>query len=158
MIALIWAMDNNNLIGCDNKLPWSVDEELQYFKKITLNKTILMGFNTFASINYRPLPNRKTIVITRKTNYQIDNPNVIISNDLKATLKKYKHQKEILFVAGGKEIYQNSWKAADFLYVSIIKGNYSGDLYFFEHSYDEFNLIDKQEYEKFTTFVYERSK
>lgn len=158
MIALIWAMDNNNLIGHKNRLPWSISEELQYFKKITLNKTILMGFNTFASLNYRSLPNRKTIVITRKTNYQSNDSNVIVSNDLQKILKDYKQQKEILFVAGGKEIYQSAWEWADFLYISVIKEIYQGDLYFFHHTYDGFNLIDKQEYEKFTTFVYERSR
>lgn len=157
MIALIWAMDENNLIGYNNKLPWDIPEELQYFKAITLNQTILIGFNTFASLNYKSLPKRKTIVVTRKENFNIYDSNVIIINDLEKILNQYKNSQEILFVAGGKMIYEAAWNYADYLYVTIIKGKFKGDTYFFKHNYDHFKLTKSQEFEKFTTYVYERN-
>ena len=50
MLAIIVAMDLNNLIGKNNDLPWNYPEDLQYFKQVTLNKKVLMGYNTFLSI------------------------------------------------------------------------------------------------------------
>ena len=40
MINLIWAMDINWLIGKNNKLPWRYQEDLNYFKSLTANKTV----------------------------------------------------------------------------------------------------------------------
>ena len=63
-ISLVVAMADNRVIGKDNKMPWHLPDELQYFKKITLGKPIVMGRNTFESIG-RPLPGRKNIVLSR---------------------------------------------------------------------------------------------
>ena len=59
MISMILAMDINNLVGKNNDLPWHYPEDLQYFKNVTLNKKVLMGYNTYLSIVNRlgkPLP------------------------------------------------------------------------------------------------------
>ena len=59
MISIIVAIGKNNLIGKGNDLPWYYPEDLKYFKSKTLNKTVLMGENTFYSIVNRinkPLP------------------------------------------------------------------------------------------------------
>ena len=34
MIAAIWAQDENGLIGKDDKLPWYLPDDLQFFKQI----------------------------------------------------------------------------------------------------------------------------
>ena len=50
MIAMILAMDKNNLVGKGNDLPWNYPEDLKYFKKVTLGKDVFMGYNTYLSI------------------------------------------------------------------------------------------------------------
>ena len=50
MLSLIAAMDNQRLIGRDNDLPWHLPADLAHFKKITMNKPILMGRKTYDSI------------------------------------------------------------------------------------------------------------
>ena len=64
IISLIVAMDKNNAIGRDNKLLWHLSDDLKNFKKITLNKPIIMGRKTYDSIGM-PLPKRENIVISR---------------------------------------------------------------------------------------------
>ena len=67
MISIIVATDDDLLIGkkdSSNGMPWHNKEDLQHFKKTTLNQTILMGKTTYLAIG-RPLPNRKTIVVTK---------------------------------------------------------------------------------------------
>lgn len=80
MIALVVAMDKNNLIGRNNTLPWSYPEDLKYFKNLTLNKTVLMGRKTFLSIIAllgEPLPKRKSLVITSDVNFSYPGVEVI---------------------------------------------------------------------------------
>ena len=67
MISIIVATDDDLLIGkkdSSNGMPWHNKEDLQHFKKTTLHQTILMGKTTYMAIG-RPLPHRKTIVVTR---------------------------------------------------------------------------------------------
>ena len=63
-IFLIAAVDRNLAIGKDGKIPWHIKEDLQYFKKNTLNTSMIMGRSTFESIG-KPLPDRKNIVMTK---------------------------------------------------------------------------------------------
>ena len=72
MFSLIAAVAKNNCIGIKNKIPWNIPEDFQYFKKMTLGKTCLMGQATFESIlGYlgKPLPGRQTAVLTIDKNF-----------------------------------------------------------------------------------------
>ncbi|KPC99253.1 Dihydrofolate reductase [Geobacillus sp. BCO2] len=55
MISHIVAMDENRVIGKDNRLPWHLPADLAYFKRVTMGHTIVMGRKTFEAIG-RPLP------------------------------------------------------------------------------------------------------
>ncbi|MCF7923862.1 MAG: dihydrofolate reductase [Candidatus Izimaplasma sp.] len=153
MISLILAMDPNGLIGKNNDLPWNYPEDLKYFKRITLNKTVLMGRITFKSILNRlkkPLPNRKNIVITKSDfNYQ----DVKIINDLDAFLKK--ERDEEIIVIGGKSIYEQSFKYADKLYITHIKKEYKGDTYI-KIDLSKFKQTIVEENDNLIFAVYER--
>src|SRR6188768_4079760 len=63
-ITLVVAMDAQRGIGVDNQLPWHLPEDLAHFKRVTLDRPIIMGRKTFDSIG-RPLPKRRNIVVTR---------------------------------------------------------------------------------------------
>ncbi|MEK4092656.1 MULTISPECIES: dihydrofolate reductase [unclassified Viridibacillus] len=47
IISLIVAMDNNRVIGKDNKLPWKLPKELEYVKKTTLGHSLIIGRKKF---------------------------------------------------------------------------------------------------------------
>lgn len=40
---MIYACDEQGAIGKDGDLPWRQSTDLQHFKRITLNKSIVMG-------------------------------------------------------------------------------------------------------------------
>ncbi|MFA7075373.1 MAG: dihydrofolate reductase [Candidatus Izemoplasmatales bacterium] len=155
MISMIFAMDPTGLIGKNNDLPWNYPEDLQYFKYITLNKTVLMGVTTFESIISRlnkPLPNRKSIVASLE---DFSYPGVEVINDLDNFLKK-PHNEEI-FVIGGKTIYELALPYADKLYITHIKKVYEGDTYL-DIDLSSFKLIKSDDNEDLTFAVYERIK
>jgi dihydrofolate reductase len=63
-VTLVIARARNGVIGRDNALPWHLPEDLRHFKALTTGYPIIMGRRTWESIG-RPLPGRRTIVITR---------------------------------------------------------------------------------------------
>ena len=67
-LAAIVAAAENGVIGRNNALPWHLPGDLQYFKRVTMGKPIIMGRKTFESIG-RPLPGRSNIVITRNPTF-----------------------------------------------------------------------------------------
>ena len=63
-ISIIVAIAENNAIGKDNKLLWHLSDDLKRFKKLTTGHTIVMGKKTYESLPIRPLPNRRSLVIS----------------------------------------------------------------------------------------------
>lgn len=143
--ALIVAMAKNQTIGIDNSLPWHLPKDLQYFKKVTMAKPIIMGRKTFESIG-RPLPGRTNIVITRQSDYAGDG--IVVVNSLQQALDK---AEDISFVAGheevmvigGAEIYQQALLQADRLYITHVHSDVDGDAFF-----PDINWNDWQEFER----------
>ena len=121
MISIIVATDDDLLIGkkdSKNGMPWHNKEDLQHFKKTTLNRTILMGKTTYLAIG-RPLPNRKTIVVTKSG---MDDERVEVRNDLIEVIQEYKDKNEDLYISGGASIYKQALPYVDELIISRIPG------------------------------------
>lgn len=60
----IAACDAKLGIGIENRLPWKLSEDMQRFKRLTTDHTIIVGRKTFESFGGKPLPNRFNIVIS----------------------------------------------------------------------------------------------
>ncbi len=143
MIKMIWAMDESNLIGSNNKMPWHVKEDLIYFKEKTKNYTVVMGYNTYLSMVYyykdRPFPFKKTYVLTSK---KIDDNRVETFSNLENFIKNLD---EDIFITGGKQTYLSFYPYASELYITYIKGVHEGDTYMDFIDFNEFKLISKEE-------------
>ena len=72
MICLIVARSKNNVIGKNGEIPWKIKGEQQQFKELTTGKYVVMGRRSYDEIGH-PLPNRKTIVISRTKKYVGEN-------------------------------------------------------------------------------------
>jgi dihydrofolate reductase len=128
--SLIAAVAKNNCIGKNNKIPWNVPEDFQYFKKTTLGKTCLMGQKTFESIlGYlgKPLPGRQTVVITLDTTFQPPE-GVRVFYSLDQAWEALKN--EDVFVCGGASIYKQTLDRVDQLYITWIDQEPDGDVFF----------------------------
>lgn len=130
MIALIAAISRNGQIGVNNQLPWHIKEDLQHFKSITSESTIVMGRKTFESIG-RPLPNRRNIVLTRDITFKAEGVEVVHSLDEILTLS---NQVSDLFIIGGGEVYTLFLPYADKLYITLVDIDIEGDTYFPEYA------------------------
>ena len=63
-INIIVAVADDWAIGRDGDMPWHISADLKYFKRTTLNHTVIMGRRTWESIGCRPLKNRRNIVVS----------------------------------------------------------------------------------------------
>ena len=77
MVKLIVAIDLQGNIGRNNDLLFHMKEDMKFFREQTSNSIVVMGYNTWLSLNEKELPNRKNIVLTNE-----NIPNVTTSNDI----------------------------------------------------------------------------
>lgn len=130
-LSLIVAAAENSVIGRNNKLPWHLRSDLQYFKRITMGKPILMGRKTFESIG-RPLPGRTNIVISRNPAYQAEGIKVVASLEEALALAEdiaLIDGCDELMVIGGAQIYAEAMDRADRIYLTRVHCHPEGDAY-----------------------------
>nr|AIA16648.1 Dihydrofolate reductase [uncultured bacterium] len=155
-IALIAAMTREGVIGIHNTLPWHIPEELQYFKKMTLGKPIIMGRKTFESMNCKPLPKRKNIILTQSKFKSSDSfENGIVVHSIEEALSHVQESEEVM-VIGGAKIYEAFLPLASRLYLTIIEGEYKGDTYFPKIDWAEWTVIEENRNALFTTKILDR--
>ena len=150
IISLIAAIALNNVIGCDNKMPWHLPEDLQNFRLVTMNKPMIMGRKTFESLP-GILPQREHIVISRniQSDTQKQHPHVhwVTSfDDAIEYAKQFLHQEnQEIMVIGGGQIYQQAISIADRIYLTRIDKTYHGDIKFPEIDLQSWKLLQQQE-------------
>ncbi|WP_305768938.1 dihydrofolate reductase [Candidatus Epulonipiscium viviparus] len=125
---MIVAVSKNGQIGIANELPWNIKEDMNYFRKMTTAKTVIMGRKTFNSIG-RPLPNRRNIVLTTNTDLKIAGVEVV-TNFAEALIIA---REEDAFVIGGGQIYELFMPYAEELYITEVDVNIDGDAAFPEY-------------------------
>ncbi|WP_137625590.1 dihydrofolate reductase [Lactiplantibacillus pingfangensis] len=142
MIALIWAQDENGLIGANGQMPWHLSADLKRFKALTSHHTVVMGRKTFAGFK-RPLPKRQNIVLSHQ------------SLDLPAGVQQFKtlddlwalnakQPDEVIFVIGGATVYAAVLPQADLLYQTQIQHAFDGDTWMPAIDYTQWEVTAKQ--------------
>jgi dihydrofolate reductase len=118
----IAAMSENRVIGAGGKIPWHLKDDFRWFKHKTMGGTLIMGRKTFESIG-KPLPGRRTIVLTRG---HIENPDVE-SWSVAASLPEIPGPG---WICGGAEIYLQLLPKCEYLYLTRVKREVAGDTFF----------------------------
>ena len=121
--------DVNGGIGYQGRLPWNIPEELAFFKKQTLNHSVLMGRKTFNSLK-EPLKQRKNYIITKDSSFKCSKATVLKNDEeIKSIVNKYKNSNDTLFVIGGVSTYMLLKKHADEIILTRICHEYDCDTY-----------------------------
>lgn len=103
MKAII-AVNNLGFIGLNNKLAWKCKEDLNHFKTLTNNCSLLVGYNTF-----KTLPELKNRIIIKEWEWVTPQADWCI---------------------GGKKTYENYCHLFTELHISHIDNNTIGDVMF----------------------------
>jgi len=145
VISIIVAASENNVIGIQNRLPWNLPADLQYFKNTTWAMPIIMGRKTFESMG-QPLKGRQNIVITRQKDYSYPGITVVTSID-EAIAEAEKQEVNEIFITGGTEIFLQAFPKVNRIYITRIHAQIEGDAYFPEINKDEWELKRSEPHE-----------
>ncbi len=124
---LIVAVSENWGIGKDNKLLFSLKEDMRFFKRTTTGKIVVMGKNTFLSLPKRPLADRVNIVLSSSI---LAEECVIASDmdDLFDIIKQF--DTKDIFIIGGASMYKQMLPYCDTAYVTKVHATAEADAFF----------------------------
>lgn len=130
-ISLIAAMSQNRVIGRDNDLPWKLPDDMKFFQRTTKGHVVIMGRKNYDSLppNYKPLPNRTNIILTRQAGFIAED--CIVCDNLEDALKYSRNEGEQeVFVIGGGQVYEQALDQSDRIYLTEIDAEIEGDTFF----------------------------
>lgn len=145
MISIIAAIAENRVIGSKNNLPWYLPADLKHFKNTTINKTIVMGLNTFKSIGEKALPNRKNIILSNDANYKLPE-NCFLATSIDQVLQMTKDQPEVM-ICGGASVYKQFLPLTQRMYLTYIHHDFNGDIFFPEFNMDDWKELSRENHE-----------
>lgn len=119
-------MAANHVIGRNNALPWHLPADLKRFKALTMGHPVVMGRKTYESIG-RPLPGRRNLLVTRRSDYAA--PGCEVVHSLDEAIAACSGAPDI-FIIGGAELYRESLPRADCLEFTEIRADFEGDAVF----------------------------
>lgn len=132
---IIVAHSKNKGIGLNNKLPWKIKSDLQKFYNLTKgdgNNAIIMGKNTWNSLNNKSLKFRDNLILTKTLNFEISMDNNYLSKsfkDINLLIDFCKNKKyDTVWIIGGEQIYKlflNNTNIIDNIYITLIDKDYN---------------------------------
>ena len=124
-------MSQNRVIGRDNDLPWKLPDDMKFFQRTTKGHVVIMGRKNYDSLppNYKPLPNRTNIILTRQAGFIAED--CIVCDNLEDALKYSRNEGEQeVFVIGGGQVYEQALDQSDRIYLTEIDAEIEGDTFF----------------------------
>ncbi len=121
-VTAVVAMTPTGVIGLDGDMPWRLSSDLRRFKRLTMGGVLIMGRRTYDSIG-RPLPGRRTIVVTRNQNWSSEGVDSALSPEKALEIAG----QERCFVVGGAEIYRQMLPYCHELWLTRVWSTVEGD-------------------------------
>ena len=149
MIKAILAVGKNGEIGKNGDMPWGrgLPKDLEYFKEQTVGQIVVMGNNTFKSLDEKPLQGRDNRVLSSKVNplskmgYIEDGAIVLHNkNHLEACLK-YNILPEDIYLIGGASVYKQFWNYVEEVHITRVKASFLEADTFFEPDLTGFEKV-----------------
>ena len=126
IISLIAAMAENRVIGYKNAIPWNIPSDQKRFRDITMGHAVILGRKTFEIIG-RPLPGRKTIVLSHRRDFHPKG--AVVAHSLEDAFAACEDAGEV-FIGGGGMVFHETIALAQRIYLSLIHASFEGDAFF----------------------------
>ena len=129
-ITIIVAHSENGVIGSENRLPWFIREDMQFFRQQTMGHPVILGRRTFESIG-KPLDGRTNVVLSRTLRSAPHG--CLIARSLSDALElacRHAPADRTVFIAGGQEVFEAVIDRADQIIRTRIHREFAGDAFF----------------------------
>jgi dihydrofolate reductase len=151
MVIIIAAIGSNHIIGKGDRLPWHILSEYNQFLNFVRDQTVIMGRISYGIFKNDMVPKR--IVVVSRT---LETDQASVFRSLSEALEYSRSFSEDIFICGGQSIYEESIQFADYMYLSFIKGEHQGNVYFPEFEEGEWLVEKRVEHDEFTFVIYSR--
>jgi dihydrofolate reductase len=141
MLSIIVTKASNNIIGKDNRKPWSLEADKKRFDELTKGKVIILGRKAFESLD-EVLEGRTYVVMTENRELRFPQENVQIVHSM-LELQGYIEDENENFIAGGAMIYNLFMRHVNKLYVMQLDKDFEGDSLFPKISEDVWEVVNK---------------
>jgi dihydrofolate reductase len=125
----IVAVDKKWGIGKNNSLLFHLPKDMDFFRRTTLNKVVVMGSNTLNSFpNAKPLKNRTNIVLYPGAATREDCIIVESLEKLSVLLKQY--DTNDVFIIGGASVYATMLPYCDTVFVTKVDADGQAEVFY----------------------------
>src|SRR6185295_11789250 len=128
-LSQVVAAADNNAIGKNNQLLWSLPNDMKFFKNTTWGFPVIMGRKTFDSLG-KALPGRTNIVITRQDDWKADNVQVVKTLDASVEKAVEATDAKEIFIIGGGQIFREALPRTNRVYLTRVHATIEGDAFF----------------------------
>ena len=164
LIAAVSDLKGKRVIGSNGRIPWFSDDkvrkpDLERFKRLTLNKPIIMGRPTFESLDYKPLPQRTNIVVSGSSDMS-EYQGAIQAHNPDEALEIAAKFGETAYVIGGGRLYAQTILSpyAVRLEITEVTRKYDGDVHFPPIDWDVWQLQDEDRHEHYSFLTFGKRK
>ena len=125
-VSVILAAATNGVIGLNGQLPWRLGTDMRRFKRLTIDRRVVMGRRTWEEIGCRPLPGRTCVVLSRR--HAFEAPGAEVEGSLEAAVEAARLTgEEEVFVIGGAGLFRAAFRFADRVYLTRVLAKVEGD-------------------------------
>jgi len=154
-LSIIVAVGKNNEIGRENELLVHLPNDMKRFKELTLDTTVVMGENTYHSLQVKPLPKRRNIVLSFDKTQAFSGCEM--AHSLNDALEMVKNDKTV-FVIGGASVYRQFLPLVSKLYLTKINAIFAGaDAFFPKIDFSQWHLTEQIDCKSDDKHIYEYS-
>jgi len=153
-LTIVVAASENNVIGRDNEMPWHLPDDFRFFKKMTMDKPVIMGRNTFVSLG-KILPGRLNIIISSSMKDAPEGVKVFATVEAALAYLGKEGIPEASIIGGG-QIYKSTLGITDIVYLTRIHTVIDdGTTFFPELDKDEWQLTWQEYHPKDEKHLYD---
>lgn len=124
-ISHVVAMSENRVIGKNGQMPWHIPGEQKIFRELTVGKALIMGRKTHESIG-RVLPDRTTIIVTRRSDYEVPGAYVVHGIEDGIALARKLGLDDIV-IGGGGELFEQTLPITDRVCLTVVHAVFDGE-------------------------------
>lgn len=153
MVIIISAIGSKRIIGNGSGLPWHIPSEYNQFLDHIRDQTVIMGRLSYEIFKKDMLPERMVVV---SGTLQTERASVFTT--FQEALSYSKSFPEDIYVCGGQAIYEESIAYADYMYLSFIKGEHQGNVFFPEFEESDWLVEKRAEHNEYVFVIYKRKR
>ena len=153
-IIIISAIAANGAIGYQGGLPWDIPKEFERFLHFIGGQSIITGRKSYAH-SHKKLTSKHNLLLSHSLT-KIEN--AMVFDSLDTALQKAQTLGKTIYITGGRQVYQEAFALADKMYLSFIRKEYQGDVFFPKFDETKWTIRQKIPFEEYDFVIFDKKR